>query len=154
MARGGKREGAGRPSEHEEREKEKFFRAALEKSNDALVGSLPEAVEVLKIVALGEWQEMRYVKPSGRLRAQLLSVEECEDGAGEAVYLCTRAPDKQALLALIEHTRGRAAQTARVELDTQIVLQHQVPRPAPEPRGAPGWEGKYHKLLPEERAKA
>jgi hypothetical protein len=144
MARGGKREGSGRPSDFAEKQKAELYRSAVEGFMDQATAALPEVSQALLDLARGA-KELRYVRRSARERTQILKEEECVDGDGEECWLYTLLPDKTALLALVEHTKGRAAQTARVDLDTTIVLQHQIPRAA-----KPAWDDKYKQVTGEE----
>lgn len=122
MAKGGRRPGAGRPTN-----------AALElkrspgsEEQQAFVlgaqAALPEALLILTEMARGIYYE-------GCSRCKkAVSLCACEVPAATRIY--QKPPDRQALEILVEHGRGRAAQAAQAAQDTSITLVCNVPRPA------------------------
>lgn len=116
MPRGGRRPGSGRPSNAQREEKAQLQAKQTARFNEACLRDLPEFYETAKQLAMGIWVE-----------------EVDEQNATRRVY--QKPPDKQVLLNLMEHAKGRPTTSQIATTDTEIKVVHQIPRA---PRAKPG----------------
>jgi len=86
------------------------------KFNEACLYDLPEFYETAKQLALGLW------------------VEELDE-AGARLRVYQKPPDKQVLLNLMEHAKGKATTAQIANPDTEIKVVHSIPRA---PKAKPG----------------
>lgn len=56
-------------------------------------------------------------------------IDDCQCGKKSGVDIYQRMPDRIALEALISHAVGKAVQKRETVTETEIVIQHSVPRP-------------------------
>jgi len=115
VPRGGRRPGSGRPSNAQREEKAQLQARQTAKFNEACLYDLPEFYETAKQLALGLW------------------VEELDE-AGARLRVYQKPPDKQVLLNLMEHAKGRPTTAQIGNPDTEIKIYHSIPR-APKPKG-------------------
>jgi hypothetical protein len=119
MPAGGRREGAGHPTNAQVRERKAAQARDTATFTRKAVAALGHNFEKLQELADGIYVE-----------------QTTEDGT-RRVY--KKAPDRQAIMFLVEHGRGKAAQAVAVQQETTINIVSHVPRPqavAPIPKEA------------------
>ena|SRR5947207_9415183 len=109
MPAGGKRVGAGRPTKAAVAEKKAAAQRNTAEFSARAVRHLGQNYDTLQQLADGIWFE-----------------EETGEGK-RRVYRAK--PDKQALMYLVDHGKGKAAQAANVQQETTITIVSHVPRP-------------------------
>lgn len=114
--------GPGRPTRAEAEAKKQAGADALEQFHRLATADLGEYYAAMRRLALGAWYEgcASCAKP--------LASCQCRQSSGVAVY--QQLPDRNVLMFLAEQATGKAVQKSAVAPDTEIIIQHQVPRPS------------------------
>lgn len=115
MPRGGRREGAGRKTNAEREAIRNATTEKLERFAKKSLADLDAIYEAQKALALGLYYEgcMACAKPVKKCR--------CKEGP-QAVRIYQEPPNQKAGKDLMEHAKGRAAQAAQVQHETQITV--------------------------------
>lgn len=115
MPRGGARAGAGRKSNAEREAIKNASSERLQKFAERSLADLEAFYEANRDLALGIYFE------GCEVCAKELARCRCKEGPS-AVRIYRQPPDQRALAVAIEHAKGRAAQAAQVQQETQITV--------------------------------
>lgn len=117
---GGKRIGAGRPTDAAIEQKKGAGAAAIARFTERALKDLDELYDAQKALALGVWYEgcSRCEKPKKECH--------CRERRGEApltIKVYKQLPHQKAGETLLSHTKGRAAVAQQVQQETTIILR-------------------------------
>lgn len=119
--------GPGRPTRAETEARKQSGASALARFHNLALNDLDDYYQALRRLALGVWYEgcSTCSKP--------LDTCQCRQPLGVSVY--QQIPDRNVLMFLAEQATGKATQKTQATPDTEIIIQHSVPRPGmrPEP---------------------
>lgn len=130
MPRGGRQPGGGHPTNAAVESKRAASAEAIARFSDRAFEDLDAVYEAQRDLALGVYYLgcLTCAKPPSKCRCKEVWHEEGEDGEPTFVRVYREPPNQKAGAELIAHTKGRAAQAAVIQQETQIVLRHAVVR--------------------------